>query len=99
MRHKGECNEHIIPYIAKCSRPIIFANFANEAIRENFCREFHMHIIPIDPVTMVTGVLSDVSKTRKFSLVFRAGSKSFRYRVSKSRRSLQLKRTAAVITI
>ena len=65
MRHKGECNEHIIPYIAKCSRPIIFANFANEAIRENFCREFHMHIIPIDPVTMVTGVLSDVSKTRK----------------------------------
>ena len=52
----------------------------------------------IDPVTMATGVLSDGSKTRH-SLVFRAGSKSFRYRVSKSRRSLQLKRTAAVITI
>ena len=53
----------------------------------------------IDPVTMVTGLLSDVPKTRRLSLVFRAGSKSFRYRVSKSHRSLQLKRTAAVITI
>ena len=36
-----------IPYIAQCSRPIIFANFANKAIRENFYREFYMHIIPI----------------------------------------------------
>ena len=53
----------------------------------------------IDPVTMVMGVLSDVSKTRRLSLVFRPGSKSFKYQVSKSHRSLQLKRTAAVITI
>ena len=53
----------------------------------------------IDPVTMVTGALCDVSKSRRLSLVFRAGSKSFRYRVSKSRRSLQLQRTAAGITI
>ena len=29
----------------------------------------------IDRVTIVTGVLSDVSKTRRLSLVFRAGSK------------------------
>ena len=53
----------------------------------------------IDPVTMVTGVLCDVSKSHRLSLVFRAGSKSFRYRVSTSRRSLQLKRTAAVIQL
>ena len=53
----------------------------------------------IDPITMVMGVLSYASKTHRFSLVFRVGSKSFRYWVSKSRRSLQLNRTAAVITI
>ena len=41
------CLFAVIPYIAKCSRPIIFANFANEAIREHFYREFYMHIIPI----------------------------------------------------
>ena len=57
----------------------------------------HAINICIDPVTMVMGVLCDVSKSRRLSLVFRAGSKSFRYQVSKSRRSLQLKRTAAVI--
>ena len=52
-----------------------------------------------DSVTMVTGILSDVSITRRLSLVFHVGSKSFRYQVSKSRRLLQLNRTAAVITI
>ena len=52
-----------------------------------------------DFVTMVTGVLSAVSKTCKLSLVLHVGSKSFRYQVSKSRRLLQLNRTAAVITI
>ena len=53
----------------------------------------------INLVTMVTGILSTVTKTCRLSLAFHAGSKSFRYRVPKSHRSLQLNRTAAVITI
>ena len=37
-------------------------------------------LLSIDPVTMVMGVLSDVSKTHRLSLVFHTGSKSSRYR-------------------
>ena len=36
-----------IPYIAKCSGLIIFSNFRNEVIRENFYREFYKNIIPM----------------------------------------------------